>query len=132
MRVALVRAHDDVENTRQLKAILRRAGCLPHLGLGYIHTALTQAGHEVKTIDVQAFGLTDEQLREVLARFAPALVGVTTTPPSLPGALVACRIAKEIGATVILGGPHTEVFAAENLYHPFIDYVGAGEGATLM
>jgi len=132
MRVALVRAHDDVENTRQLKAILRRAGCLPHLGLGYIHTALTQAGHEVKTIDVQAFGLTDEQLREVLARFAPALVGVTTTTPSLPGALVACRIAKEIGATVILGGPHTEVFAAENLYHPFIDYVGAGEGATLM
>jgi radical SAM superfamily enzyme YgiQ (UPF0313 family) len=33
---------------------------------------------------------------------------------------------------VILGGPHTEAFGAGNLQHSYIDYVGVGEGITIM
>lgn len=133
LRIALVRHHDLCLNTRQIGQIQRRAGVLPHLGLGYIHTALKQAGfHKVVQIDTPALGLDGEGLRRVLVDFKPDLVGISTTTPGLPGAIEASRAAKSTGAKVILGGPHTEVYAAENLHHESIDYVGVGEGITIM
>ncbi|MFJ9633976.1 B12-binding domain-containing radical SAM protein [Streptomyces sp. NPDC101175] len=133
LRIALVRHHDLCLNTRQITQIQKRAGVLPHLGLGYIHTALKSAGfHNVIQVDTPALGLDSEGLRALLADFAPDLVGVSTTTPGLPGAVEACQAAKSTGAKVILGGPHTEVYAHENLFHDAIDYVGVGEGITIM
>lgn len=132
LRIALIRHHDLCLNTRQIVQIQKRAGVLPHLGLSYIQTALQKEGYTVTHIDTPALGLDAEGLRAHLAAFKPDLVGVTTTTPGLPGALEACRIAKEVGARVILGGPHTEVYREQNLYHDFIDYVGVGEGVSIM
>lgn len=132
MKIALVRNHDACVNSRQIRMMQKRAGILPHLGLGYIETSLRARGMEVITIDAQAEYLDRDQLRSRLREYGPDLVGVTTTTPGMPGAIEACESAKEVGATVILGGPHTEVFDVENLYHGFIDYVGVGEGATIM
>lgn len=133
LRIALVRHHDLCLNTRQIGQIQRRAGVLPHLGLGYIHTALKSAGfHNVIQVDTPAMGLDGEGLRKVLADFQPDLVGISTTTPGLPGALEAAAVAKSTGAKVILGGPHTEVYAVENLHHESLDYVGVGEGITIM
>ncbi|MGI5359826.1 B12-binding domain-containing radical SAM protein [Streptomyces sp. CA-252508] len=133
LRIALVRHHDLCLNTRQITQIQKRAGVLPHLGLGYIHTALKAAGfQDVVQIDTPALGLDSEGLRALLADFRPDLVGVSTTTPGLPGAVEACEAAKSTGAKVILGGPHTEVYARENLFHKSIDYVGVGEGVTIM
>ncbi|MGW5125296.1 B12-binding domain-containing radical SAM protein [Streptomyces sp. NPDC004069] len=133
LRIALVRHHDLCLNTRQITRVQKRAGVLPHLGLGYIHRALKSAGfHQVIQVDTPALGLDSEGLRKLLADFGPDLVGVSTTTPGLPGALEACQAAKTTGAKVILGGPHTEVYASENLVHDCIDYVGVGEGITIM
>ncbi|MEV2214839.1 radical SAM protein [Streptomyces sp. NPDC050997] len=133
LRIALVRHHDLCLNTRQITQIQKRAGVLPHLGLGYIHTALKSAGfHHVIQVDTPALGLDSEGLRKLLADFEPDLVGVSTTTPGLPGAVEACQAAKSTGAKVILGGPHSEVYARENLFHDCIDYVGVGEGITIM
>lgn len=110
----------------------RRAGVLPHLGLCYIERALEKDGHACTTVDAQAEGLTTEALYQRLAQLKPDLVGVTTTTPGVPGAVEAAKVAKSVGAKVILGGPHTEVFAAENLWHDCIDFVGVGEGASIM
>lgn len=133
LRIALVRHHDLCLNTRQISQIQRRAGVLPHLGLGYIHTALKHAGFtNIIQVDTPALGLDGEGLRKLLEDFKPDLVGITTTTPGLPGALEASRAAKSTGAKVILGGPHTEVYAVENLYHESVDYVGVGEGVTIM
>ncbi len=132
MRIALVRNHDACVNTRQIQLMQKRAGVLPHLGLGYIETAARKRGHTVITIDAQAQRLDAEGLRRAIREFSPGLVGVTTTTPGVPGAIEACKIAKELGAVVILGGPHTEVFGVENLYHECIDYVGVGEGCTII
>ena len=131
-RVALIRNHDLCLNTRQITQIQKRAGVLPHLGIGYIHRSLEDAGFSVIQIDAPAEGLDSEGLKAKLSAYKPDLVGVTTTTPGLPGAVEASRIAKGLGAKVILGGPHTEVFAHENLAHDCIDYVGVGEGITIM
>ncbi|MDG9726994.1 MULTISPECIES: B12-binding domain-containing radical SAM protein [unclassified Streptomyces] len=133
LRIALVRHHDLCLNTRQIARVQKRAGVLPHLGLGYIHTALKSAGfHDVIQVDTPALGLDSEGLRKLLADFEPDLVGVSTTTPGLPGAIEACEAASSTGAKVILGGPHTEVYAHENLVHESIDYIGVGEGITIM
>ncbi|MEM9554091.1 MAG: radical SAM protein [Acidobacteriota bacterium] len=132
MRVTLIRNHDFCNNSRQIDLVRKRAGVLPHLGLSYMHTALTKRGHQVQTLDAQALGLTSEGLLQAMQEFQPGLVGVTATTPSVPGAVEACRVAKEVDAITILGGPHTEVMDVENLYHDCIDYVGVGEGATIM
>jgi radical SAM superfamily enzyme YgiQ (UPF0313 family) len=131
-RIALVRNHDLCLNSRQIRLIQKRAGVLPHLGLSYIQTALEREGFHVTHVDAPAEGLDAAGLRLRLQALRPHLVGVTTTTPGLPGALEACRIAKEVGAKVILGGSHTEVYSRENLYHDSIDYVGVGEGITIM
>jgi len=132
VRIALVRHHEQGVNTRQLRMIQRRAGVLPHLGLGYLHAHLQRGGHHVVTLDSQAQRLSDDALAAALRTFGPDLVGVTTTTPGLAGALVACRLGKGAGARVILGGPHTEVFAEENLVHEDVDFVGVGEGTSIM
>lgn len=132
MKIALVRNHDACVNTRQIRMIQKRAGVLPHLGLGYIEASLKKAGFETITIDAQAEYLDREGLAARLHAYKPDLVGVTTTSPGMPGAVEACELAKSAGAVVILGGPHTEVFDVENLYHGCIDYVGVGEGSTIM
>jgi len=132
MRIALIRNHDLCLNSRQMHAMQKRAGVLPHLGLSYIEAALLREGHVVTQLDAQAFGLDSIALKKALQAFVPDLVGVTTTTPGMPGAVEACKISKEIGATVILGGPHTEVYGRENLYHSCIDFVGVGEGVSIM
>ena len=132
VRIALVRNHDLCLNSRQIAQVQSRAGVLPHLGLGYIHTVLARAGFDVVQIDAPAQGLDSEGLRHALTSYKPDLVGLTTTTPGLPGAVQACQIAKAVGAKVILGGPHSEVYTHENLVHDCIDYVGVGEGITIM
>ena len=132
MRIALVRNHESCVNTRQLEFVRKRAGVLPHLGLGYIHSAIQARGHSVRTIDAQALSLDRDGLHAALKAFEPELVGVTTTTPGLPGAVDACSVAKNLGCTTILGGPHTEVFGWENLFHECIDYVGVGEGVSIV
>jgi radical SAM superfamily enzyme YgiQ (UPF0313 family) len=130
MRVALIRYHDTTSNSRQL--LQSKSGVLPVLGLGYIHSDLEREGHHVLFLDVPAMGLADEDIVERLRAFAPALTGVTCTTPTLLGALRACELAQSVGSKTILGGPHTSVYARENLVHDFVDFVGVGEGITIM
>lgn len=131
-KIALIRYHEQTDNTRVIRLVQKRAGVLPHLGLSYIHSALEKDGFQVKTFDVQANGWTDNNLKQELKKFKPHLTGVSSTTPGFTGALKACRIAKSIGSLTILGGPHTEVFSQENLVHPEIDFVGVGEGCTIL
>jgi anaerobic magnesium-protoporphyrin IX monomethyl ester cyclase len=130
VRVALLRHHDVTGKSRQI--LLNKTGVLPVLGLGYIQAALEADGHEVLFLDAPAMRLTDARVLEVLRRFRPGLTGVTCTTPTLPGALRACELAKQAGSATILGGPHTSVYGVEHLVHPFLDYVGVGEGVTIM
>jgi anaerobic magnesium-protoporphyrin IX monomethyl ester cyclase len=130
VRVALLRYYDVTPNSRQI--LLTKTGVLPVLGLGYIQASLERDGHEVLFLDAPAMGLADRDVVERLRRFGPVLTGVTCTTPTLPGALRGCELAKQAGSLTILGGPHTSVYGKENLVHPFLDYVGVGEGVTIM
>lgn len=101
----------------------------PHLGLAYLGAVSEQAGYETIIFDAD---VEDEPLAEVVKRFNPDLVGITTNTPQVKQAW---RTAKAIKAVkdvpVVLGGPHVSVLPAESIAHPEVDLVVRGEGEAV-
>lgn len=129
MNIALIRYHDEGNiNTRLPESLNKNQGVLPPLGLAYIAGSLERAGHNVKIIDAIAENLTRNEVEEKIIGFKPRVVGVTCMTPTIRGALEACRIAKECGAIVVIGGVHLEAYPRETLSYDFIDYGIIGEG----
>ena len=84
------------------------APSLPPLGLCYLAAVLLQKGYEVKILDCAAEQMSIEQMKEELERFAPDLVGVTSTTVSYMAARKVLRAIKETDENIItvLGGAH--------------------------
>jgi anaerobic magnesium-protoporphyrin IX monomethyl ester cyclase len=104
---------------------------LPPLGLAYLAAVLEQDGHEVRVIDCPACAIDHDQLKMELASFEPMLIGITSTTPTIPSALLSARAAKEAcpDSKVILGGPHATFMDKQILSEEIaVDIVVRGEG----
>lgn len=118
---------------------------LPPLGLGYLASSLVTTGVQVKILDCLALGwhkeeeindsliqvgLSDEEIREVVAEYRPEIVGVN------------CQFSRQNriyhrtfslvkeefpGSIVIAGGPHVTVCPEEILSDDNCDYILMGE-----
>lgn len=112
-----------------IKSVIGTTG--PPLGLAYIAAVARDKNHEVRIIDSLAQNFTFDDVREIVQRFCPDLVGVTATTSMIPDA---CRVAeivkKESGTTpVVIGGPHASFVPDKTLQEcANIDYVVRGEG----
>ncbi len=83
----------------------------PHMGLIYLGTYLKHRSkhvQEVKVLDPQVFGFSPENLRELLSRFQPALIGITAKTFNIIGAFTFSEWVKSMlpSAKVVLGGAH--------------------------
>lgn len=129
MKIALIRYHDKGNiNTRLPESLNKRQGTLPPLGISYLASFLKSKGHDVRIIDAIALNLTKDEVEKAIRDFSPMVVGVTAMTPTLKGALEALRLAKESGATTVIGGPHLAIYPEETLSYDFIDYGIIGEG----
>jgi len=134
MKVALIRYHDKGNiNTRLPESLNKIQGILPPLGISYIASSLKRSGHNVSIIDAKALNLTNYDLRDYILRIKPEFVGITTMTSNLLGSLEACKIAKDCGAIVCIGGPQLDAYPEETLSYDFIDYgiIGEGEESTV-
>ncbi|MCZ7586242.1 MAG: B12-binding domain-containing radical SAM protein [Deltaproteobacteria bacterium] len=100
-------------------------GPYPPLGLMYLEAALLRAGHEARVLDLSLPGTFTWPEFDG----GPDLVGLGVMTPNLPGVtevieLVRKRFPK---ARVMIGGPHTKLFAREAAMLDGVDYVLAGE-----
>ena len=76
----------------------------PPLGLGYVGTALREAGHIVKLVDL---GRDPKQyLEEILGAYTPECVGITGMSTQYPGMKQIAGLAKSKGVTTVVGGIH--------------------------
>lgn len=133
MKVTLVRYHDKGNiNTRLPSSLNKVRGVLPPLGLAYIASYLEKKGCKVTIIDAIADNLTAEEFKNKLTGIAPEIVGITTMTSTFFGALEAAKIAKEIGAIVVLGGPHISAFPEETFSYSYVDYCVFGDGEIPM
>ena len=69
-----------------------------------------------------------DTITEFLEKTKPDYVGVGMSTLMLGEGLKACKIAKAMGCTVFVGGPHPTTAPDELLSHSFIDAVVLGEG----
>lgn len=129
MRILLIRPSDKGNiNTRLPSSLNKRQGSLPPLGISYVASVLENAGHAVNILDVAALNLSAADIREHIQAFQPDCVGITAMTSTLFGALESARIAKELGAITVLGGPQLSVYPKETLSYPYVDYGINGEG----
>lgn len=120
MRILLVRP-DLVDSAHSLFNVgLRHAP----LGLLYLGTALSKAGHEVILCDEIAGDRADEDV----VRHRPDLVGVTVSSPLVTRTAEITRRARAIGAQVVVGGPHVSALPEESLEETGADIGVVREG----
>jgi len=133
MKILFLHYHDKPFNTF-IPAFLNKfmSEKIPALGISYVAANLERAGYDVKFIDSMALGLTPQETKKAIMDYGPDIVGITAMTVTFLGALEAAKIAKECGATVIMGGPHFSIFPRESMFHEEIDYAILGEGEHAM
>jgi anaerobic magnesium-protoporphyrin IX monomethyl ester cyclase len=95
----------------------------PPLGLAYI-AAVIKDHHDVRVID---FNVEKESWKRYQYG-AFDVVGISVDTTRYPVAAGIARLAKEQGATVVMGGPHVSFLDAEALESGVVDYVVRNEG----
>jgi len=101
----------------------------PPLGLLYLSAYLKRAGHAVEVLD--STFLSREQFVARLAEAAPAVIGIYGTLMTRRNVLWVIARARELGGTVVLGGPEPVNYAADYLACG-ADVIVAGEGEETM
>lgn len=103
-------------------ALLELAGVnMKPLGIGYIGAALKAEGHDV---DIQIL----EDATAVPDFTGADIVGISCNTVQFNPGLRVARLAKELGKTVIMGGPHPTSSPIEALESGYVDYVVRAEG----
>lgn len=97
----------------------------PPLGLGYLASALREAGHEAVIEDCI---LTKATPSEALSKHNPDLVCVSAMTVFYSSALDYIKEAKKKGLTTIIGGNHVTALPLDTIKNPYIDFGVIGEG----
>lgn len=104
----------------------------PPVNLLYLASYLKKEKPEIKIIvkDYIAEDFSAEGFGALLKTEQPFLVGITCFSTNLPETFETARAVKRFNPdiAVIVGGPHTAIFAKETVKQPFIDLVCQGEG----
>jgi anaerobic magnesium-protoporphyrin IX monomethyl ester cyclase len=104
------------------------------LGLAVLGASLLKDGHEVKIIDLNLSDSPDEFLTQEVKRFAPDMVGITSTTPLIKNVYSIAQLIKSIcpRTLVVAGGPHPSALPREVLQESVIDCVVRGEGDLII
>ena len=108
------------------------AGNWPPAWVAYLAGYLKADGYtDITFIDAMTNHLTDEQVREALAKLRPDVVGATAITPAIYKAERLLQIAKEVvpSSVTVLGGIHGTFMYQQVLAEaPWIDAIVRGEG----
>ena len=103
----------------------------PHLGLLYVAAALRKnLGISVRIIDSDAEGLTLENLKEIIVREAPDIVGFSVLTFNLLNCMEVSRLIREHSPAtkICYGGWHPTLYPRETLELGCVDFIVMGEG----
>jgi radical SAM superfamily enzyme YgiQ (UPF0313 family) len=98
----------------------------PPIGLAYLGAALEEGGFDVSILDMKPGGIGYEELGDRLR--GCDVVGVTSMSENSRESVRAARIAKKLGKTVVVGGPHMSMLPARTMSHDCMDFGVVGEG----
>jgi len=103
----------------------------PPLGLAYLSSALSEAGVEVRILDLVVFPYSQSMLQTLIEEFNPQVAGVTAVTMTFNHAIGIIKDIKHIDPHIltVMGGPHVSFCARETLNaYPQLDVIVLGEG----
>ncbi|MEA2082843.1 MAG: radical SAM protein [Thermodesulfobacteriota bacterium] len=101
------------------------------IGIYYVAAVLKENNYDVEILNWQTLGRTPEEIREVLARRRPDVIGFSILQANRWGGIEISRVAKQINPDIkIVFGGITPTFLWKHFltHFPEIDYVVRGEG----
>ncbi len=103
---------------------------LPPIGLMYVASALEKAGFAVQMLDNYLMKKPLEEVKELIAKANPAIVGITCGSATYRRCIETARAIKEAlpKCKIVVGGWHASYVPDSLLENPEIDYVVMGEG----
>ena len=105
----------------------------PPLGLAYLASALSEAGLEVKILDLVVFPYSQAMLQNELTKFQPQMIGLTAVTMTFDNAMGVIRDIKHLNQNIVtvMGGPHVTFCAPDTLTkHSELDIIVLGEGVA--
>ncbi|HOW53172.1 MAG TPA: radical SAM protein [Syntrophorhabdaceae bacterium] len=111
--------------------ISRKANIMPPLGLASLAAYLKRAGIEADIVDYYANPMSDPLIRDYLARYRPAFIGLSCTTSSFLDGVRIAGLAKSVepGIKTVFGGPHVSALKTRTLEgFPQVDLAVVGEG----
>ena len=103
----------------------------PPLGLSYLAGVLSDAGVEVKILDLVVLPYSRNMLQTLIEGFKPQMVGLTAVTMTFDSAMGVVKDIKDINSDImtVMGGPHVSFCARETLLdYPELDVAVIGEG----
>ncbi|MFQ5493952.1 MAG: B12-binding domain-containing radical SAM protein, partial [Phycisphaerae bacterium] len=102
----------------------------PPLGLLYVAAYARDKGRSVRVMDVNAEGLSFEDIEAVVREHRPAWVGLTAVTAQITSTHQVAEMVKRVSPTsrVVVGGVHATALPEEVLRDDNVDYVIRGEG----
>ena len=103
----------------------------PPLGLSYLAGVLSDAGVEVKILDLVVFPYSRAMLQTMIDAFKPQIAGLTAVTMTFDHAMEVINDIKGINPDIltVMGGPHISFCARETLGdYPDLDVAVIGEG----
>ena len=102
----------------------RRAGVYPP-NLAYLAAIAEREGHEVRIIDAQVEGMSQDRIVSDVLKFKPNIIGMTATTPFFHIAVSLARKLKG-DSPIIIGGSHITILK-ERAFDSVFDYAFIGE-----
>ena len=94
------------------------------LGLTYLAAVLKDRGFEVDILDMVVYKFSREKIINKIREYKPDIVGAGSVTMNYPHAKRILKLAKDEGATTIIGGPHATFADREVLTEaPWIDII---------
>jgi len=122
---------DHMIRTNVPAAVDEVTGVYPPLGLLYVAGAAERGGrHAISVVDAVAERLDAARLEARLRELRPDVVGIQAITFTILDARLAAQAARRAApaASVVVGGPHANLFPEETAAMPGVDYVLLGEG----
>lgn len=100
------------------------------LGLAYLASFVEQNGHTARILDMDSLGLSISDLKDVLQKAKPQVIGVSFMTNQFGNALKVAQISKSVfpRVPVVVGGNHVSALPQEIMSYKFIDFAVVQEG----
>ena len=109
-------------------------GLFPHLGFGWVASAVKLAGHQARLFDAAASKCSYETVLAEVKEYNPDLLGFAAhaTQTFRDMLLWARYFKRDTGLPALVGGHEAKIYPQEIMEHACFDYLCAGEAITFM